>query len=234
MVVQNRNTQQTKFRNTYRIESTRLKQYDYSSNGAYFITICTKNRENYLGRIIDGKLQENEQSKICKACWLDLSNHYPNCVLDEFVIMPNHVHGIVFIQNNKIVINGGIDGVDGDCNRIATVETGLKPVSTNVIVNTIANVNTNAIVNTNVIANTIADTNITKRYSISEIIRGFKTFTARKINDFLNTQGKTFWQSRFYDNVIRDKDELNRIRKYIVNNPVSWLNDRNNKENIYI
>ena len=103
-----------------------------------------------------------------------------------------------------------------------SVETGLKPVSTN------------AIVNTNVIANTIADTNITKRYSISEIIRGFKTFTARKINDFLNTQGKTFWQSRFYDNVIRDKDELNRIRKYIVNNPVSWLNDRNNKENIYI
>lgn len=64
--------------------------------------------------------------------------------------------------------------------------------------------------------------------SPSEIIRAFKTFTARKINEFQKTQGKPFWQARFYDRVIRNEDELNRIRIYIRNNPIHWENDRNN------
>ena len=174
-----------KFRGKYRIESARLKNYDYASDGAYFITICTKNREHFFGKIIEKKLQESEQSKICKTCWLDLPNHYGNCVLDAFVIMPNHIHGIIFIKN---------------------VETGFKYVSTEKI-------KTNA---------------HQKRHSISEIIRGFKTFAARKINDFQKTQGTPFWQSRFHDHIIRGEEELNRIRVYIQNNPINWEKDRNN------
>lgn len=172
--------QQTKFHSKYRIKTTRLQNYDYSWDGAYFITICTKNREHFFGEIIDGLLQETESAKICRACWSDLPNHYPNCILDLFVIMPNHVHGIIFIKNFRI-------------------ETGLKPVSTE-----------------------------PKQYSISEIIRGFKTFTARKINDFQNTQGISFWQSRFYDHIIRNDDALDRIRQYILDNHANWEKDRNN------
>ncbi len=167
----------TKFRNKYRIESSRLKDYDYSSDGAYFITICTKDREHFFGEIVDEKMQETEQSKICMACWLDLPNHYPNCILDEFIIMPNHVHGIVVIQNQ----------------------------------------------NTN--------NNKTKQYSVSEIIRGFKTFTARKINYSRCTKGMPFWQSRFHDRIIRNEEELNRIREYIFNNVLNWESDRNNQKN---
>jgi REP element-mobilizing transposase RayT len=166
---------QIKFWKKYRTESTRLKEYDYSKNGAYFITICTKNREHFFGDIIDGKLLETKRSKICLACWLDLPNHYENCILDFFVIMPNHVHLIIFIENND-----------------------------------------------------------DKKYPVSEIIRGFKTFTARKINDFQNTTGTPFWQSRFYDRIIRTEDELSRIRQYVQNNPANWENDRNNVENIYM
>ena len=202
-----------KFRGKYRIDSARLKNYDYSSDGAYFITICTKNREHYFGEIINGKLQETDQSNICLTCWLDLPNHYANCVLDAFVIMPNHVHGVVFIQNPDAVANG-------DDMFVHAVETGFKPVSTNTHANTDAE--------------TIVTTNTVKRHSISEIFRGFKTFTARKINDFQGTQGISFWQSRFYDRIIRSDDELARIRKYIQDNPANWGKDRNNMGKRYL
>ncbi|MFH1030262.1 MAG: hypothetical protein V1770_03315 [bacterium] len=66
------------------------------------------------------------------------------------------------------------------------------------------------------------------------MIRGFKTFSARKINDLQNTQETSFWQSRFYDRIIRNQDELNRIREYIFNNLANWENDRNNLENLFI
>lgn len=209
----------TKFRNKYRIESSRLKNYDYASDGAYFITICTKDREHFFGEIIDEKLQETMQSKICMACWLDLPNHYPNCILDEFVIMPNHVHGIIVIQNNDNLsilknpaeigqsVETGQPARMGQPVEIGTpVETGLKPVSTHE-----------------------NDAHKTKQYSVSEIIRGFKTFTARKINDSRRMQGTSFWQSRFHDRIIRNEKELNRIREYIFNNPLNWKLDRNNQ-----
>jgi putative transposase len=89
---------ESKFQSKYRIKSTRLPQWDYSSSGVYFVTICTHNRQLYLGDITDGKLTESRQSEICKECWFDLSNRYSNCTADEFVVMPNHVHGIIHIE----------------------------------------------------------------------------------------------------------------------------------------
>ena len=175
-----------KYKNKYRIESTRLKGYDYSQNGAYFVTICTKNREYLFGEIVNGKLTETKQSQICTKCWFDLPNHYANCLLDAFIIMPNHIHGIIVINNSAT----------------AAVETGFKPVSTN----------TNTNINT---------------HGLSEIIRGFKTFTARKINEYQKTPGLPFWQSRFYDRIIRDERELNNTRQYIIDNPGNWEKDEN-------
>ena len=198
------------FQNKYRIESTRLKGYDYSSEGAYFITICTKNREHLFGEIVDGRLQETEQSKICMDCWNDLPNHYDNCVLDAFIIMPNHVHIIIIIRNR--------DDDDGVRMR---VETGLKPVSTMPHTNTMSH------------TNTMPHTNTNNAYPLSEIIRGFKTFTARKINIYQNTPGKPFWQLRFHDHIIRNEKALNHIREYIGNNQINWENDRNNRTGVY-
>ncbi|MFH0854653.1 MAG: hypothetical protein V1891_04130, partial [bacterium] len=111
-----------KFKNKYRIKSTRLAEYDYSQNGAYFITICVKNREHLFGEIIDGKLLDNERSKICIACWLDLPNHYGNCILDAFVIMPNHAHLIIFIQNDAVAVETGF--VETGFVETGFVETG--------------------------------------------------------------------------------------------------------------
>lgn len=179
-----------KFLGKYRIESTRLKGWNYSEDGAYYITICTKDREHAFGEIKNGKLIETEQSKICESCWFDLPNHYPNCVLDAFVIMPNHVHGIILIDNWR----GGGD---------VSVEAGLKPAST-----------TNASI-------------VRKKYPLSEIVRAFKTFTARKINQHQNTPGQPFWQRNYHDRIVRNERELNNIRAYIWNNPANWGNDKN-------
>ena len=88
------------FKNKYKIKSIRLKDWNYSSNGAYYITICTKNRECLFGNIIDEKMMLNNIGEIIKQCWYNLPNHYENCKLDEFVIMPDHVHGIIIIDND--------------------------------------------------------------------------------------------------------------------------------------
>ncbi len=93
-----------KFKNRYRIKSARLKGYDYSSNGAYFITICTKNREPFFGEIIDGEMKLSEMGKIANDCWEQIPQHFPFVQLGEFVIMPNHVHGIVIIDKNNDTI----------------------------------------------------------------------------------------------------------------------------------
>jgi len=80
--------------------SIRLKNYDYSQPGAYFITICTHNRECLFGDIVDGEMILNEYGEIAKKCWLEIPVHFPNVLLDEYVIMPNHVHGIIIINDN--------------------------------------------------------------------------------------------------------------------------------------
>jgi putative transposase len=81
----------------------RLPGYDYSQNGAYFITICTLNRHSIFGEVLTGEMQLNTCGEIAQNCWDDLPNHYKHIELDAFVIMPNHVHGIVLIfeQNPK-------------------------------------------------------------------------------------------------------------------------------------
>jgi REP element-mobilizing transposase RayT len=171
-----------------------LADYDYSQNGWYFITICTHDRIEYFGVIKNGEMVLNEFGKIVRQCWLDLPNHYKNCELGVWVIMPNHFHGIITIG----------------------VGNGLKPFPTTMasdghpdglkLFPTASNVNT---------------------HGLSEIIRGFKTFSSRRINERVGK--KIFnWQKSFYDRIVRDKNSLERISNYIENNPENWEIDRNN------
>ena len=93
------------FQEKYRIKSIRLPNWDYSSNGHYFITICTKNMVESLGEIKNGIMGLNELGCIAHRFWNDISNHFNNVRLGEFVIMPNHVHGVVRIQNNHLSVD---------------------------------------------------------------------------------------------------------------------------------
>ncbi len=87
--------------------SIRLRDYDYSGNGYYYVTICTKNRECWFGDVVNGEMILNKLGMIVKQCWDDIPKHFDNVLLDTFVVMPNHVHGIIIMDNNN----------DGPCSR---------------------------------------------------------------------------------------------------------------------
>jgi REP element-mobilizing transposase RayT len=164
--------------------SLRLKGYDYSTPGAYFITICTKDKGNILGAVSDGKIHLNETGIIATDCWYDLPNHYPNAQLDSFVIMPNHVHGIIILVDFTVPVGVGFK----------PSPTGKKQI-----------------------------------YQLTEIVRGFKTFSARRINEIHKRQGNPFWQRNYYEHVVRNSRELYRIHEYIQNNPLKWEMDIENR-----
>ena len=88
----------TLYKNKYRIESTRLSKYDYTNCGFYYITICTKNKTPFLGQVINEKVLLSESGEITRKIWLEIPNHYKNIKLDKFIIMPNHIHGIIIIE----------------------------------------------------------------------------------------------------------------------------------------
>ena len=92
-----------RFRGKYRVESGRLKNWDYGSNGYYFVTICVKNRECIFGNVDDDKMILSKIGKIAEKFLLEIPTHFPFVKLDEFIIMPNHVHGIIIIDNRRDV-----------------------------------------------------------------------------------------------------------------------------------
>ena len=108
-----------KFRGKYRVPSSRLRNYDYGRNGAYFVTIVTKNRQNFFGEFQNGKMVLSEMGKMAKKYWYEIPRHFPFVRLDAFVVMPNHIHGILWIVRDKQPGNisetgaGKMDGIGG-------------------------------------------------------------------------------------------------------------------------
>lgn len=158
----------------YNRKSLRLKHHDYSSPGFYFITVCIADRQCLLGNIIETELNparmiKNPYAGIVEHAWFDLVNHVANIQLHEFVVMPNHVHGIIQIQPAML-------------DAVAAVD-------------------------------------------ISEIIRQFKTFSARRINQLRNTKGRPVWQRNYYEHVIRNEFAHAKITEYINTNPLRWKQD---------
>lgn len=167
----------------------RLPKYDYSREGSYFVTICAQDRLFVFGDIAEKQMKLNKWGLIVEQCWHNLVKHYTGIELDAFVIMPNHVHGIIKITGN------------------ITVGDGFKPSPTGTGENT-------------------------KTHGLTEIVRAFKTFSARKINEQRNTQGQKVWQRNYYEHIIRNEISLDKIREYIINNPRNWHTDGNNPHRI--
>ena len=158
----------------------RLTGFDYSNEGYYFVTICVKDKTEWFGEIKDGRMMLNEYGKIVLRCWNDLLNHYMNTKLDEFIIMPNHLHGIL-----SIVVRNA---------RERSLHYRIRSVR--------------------------------KIKSLSELIGAFKTTSSKLIHraGLLEFQ----WQKSFYDHIIRNEQDLTRVREYIVNNPLKWEEDEEN------
>jgi putative transposase len=86
--------------NLHKRRSIRLKEYDYSQTGEYFVTVCTHNRECLLGGIMDDSMRLSAIGETVQRCWDGIPTHFPNVELDAFVVMPNHVHGIIIINES--------------------------------------------------------------------------------------------------------------------------------------
>ena len=196
----------TFYKNKFRIESTRLKDWDYSANGAYYITICVKNREYLFGNINDGKLILSDLGQFAERCWREIPIHFPFVQLDEFIIMPNHVHGI-------IIINKSDDMSSVETQNLASLQLSSKR-------------------NLQKTQN-LASLQSSSKYgpqskNIASIIRGYK-IGVTKYSSNNNISFK--WQPRFFDHIIRDDKSLQKIREYIVNNPINWQDDEMNQSN---
>lgn len=147
----------------------RLKDYDYSQDGYYFITTCIKNREELFWEVKNNRMILSPYGEIVMKQWLWLQEQYNYVKLDEFIIMPNHFHGILIINN---VGNG-------------------------------------------------RDHSLQKIKSLSGLIGAFKTRASKFIHQTGNVNFQ--WQKSFYDRIIRNEGELDKIREYIINNTLDWF-----------
>ena len=182
--------------------SIRLKGYDYAQAGAYFVTICTKGRECVLeDSVVEG---------IILAVWHALPAWFPTIELDEFVIMPNHVHLIVWLLPPDEVGASLADAQIADAHDIEW--TGASPVPTEWVIPKPDTVN-------------MAPT-------LSDVLGAFKSLVFTVYLDWIEVHDPTrrakFWQHNYFEHVIRGEIELNAIRQYIVDNPARWEQDRDN------
>ncbi len=187
--------------------SIRLKDYDYSQSGIYFITICVDNKECLFGQIddvfddngrnIDSKFTPTDIGKIAQEEWFKTAEIRKNIELDAFVLMPNHLHGIIIINNDYDNGGAGTDknnscGCRGTGHRAPTIEQFGKPT-----------------------ANTIPT-----------IMRGYKATVTKQGNILRNTPSAPVWQKNYYEHIIRNEKSLEKIRNYIFNNVYGWKKDK--------
>ena len=201
-----------KYRDKYRIPSARISNWDYSSNGAYFITICTAKRQNYFGEIINAEMHLSKIGEMANQCWLAIPDHFPFVLLDAFVVMPNHIHGIIIIDKpdndsgGDVIVEIGHAVETGHAlslqEREQEQERESEPQQTKQIHPRFRNQGKN---------------------TISSMIGSFKSAVTKYCNENKLPFG---WQSRFHDHIIRDNDEFHRIMNYIINNPANWKDDK--------
>lgn len=176
--------------------SIRLQGYDYSQNGAYFITLCTQDRKPIFGKIVNGEMQLSPFGIIVRDEWLKTAEMRKNIEMDEFIVMPNHFHGIIVIDDR-----------DWDNNRTGTLQRA--PTEK---------------------APTIEKFGKPTSNTIPTIIRGFKAAVTKQINTIQINAGvynkpERIWQKNYYEHVIRNETSLNKIREYIMSNPLNWKED---------
>jgi REP element-mobilizing transposase RayT len=223
-------------------QSTRLRGYDYSQPGSYFVTVCIHDRKQKLfGGVIDGKMNENDVGNAVRQCWNDLASHYPHIRLDEFVIMPNHVHGIIVIRDFapresvfRNSVGAGLSRPDistgnsiGRDDRAPT-NANRNANATNHMRDNRAGQNSNGRDNPDESngRDNPAPTNAASRpITLGNMVAYFKYQSTKQICAIRHNGIEKIWQRNYYDHIIRDVKSHYFIRQYILNNPDNWATD---------
>ncbi len=203
--------------------SIRLKDYDYSQAGAYFVTICVHNRECTLGEVVDGEMRYSSIGRIVHDFWSEVDAHFPHVAIASFVIMPNHVHAIIIIRDAA--------PTEGHQYRMrrGVVTTPLQPApppptpSKSTPLRTATQSGTER--------GNPAPTG--GKPDLGHIVAYYKYQTTKRINAQCRgmgttspTPGRRFWQRSYYEHIIRDEADLMRIVEYIRENPLRWDEDQ--------
>ena len=163
----------------------RLRGWDYSSPGAYFITVCAKDRLDVFGEIVGGEMRQSEIGEIVANTWRWLPSQYPHVILDEWCVMPDHLHGILVLTDREEFPDDG-----------STVGDHTEPDGDR-------------------------DTARRSRKAVGRLIGAFKTVSTKHVNRLRSTPRGMLWQRNFWERVIRDGAALDRIRRYIRENPAT-------------
>jgi len=191
-------------------QSIRLKGYDYSQAGLYFITICCQDRVCRFGCIENGKMMLNDAGKIAETCWFEIPQHFPNAILHEYVVMPNHIHGIVELKSDNVagVENVGAENVGAE---------NFLPLRNN----------TDITVGVENFQPLQPKKNAFQKMiprSIGSIVKGFKIGVTKWFRQ--NTDIETIWQRNYHEHIIRNEQSYQTISQYILNNPATWKDDK--------
>ena len=210
------------FRNKYRIPTVRAQWWDYCRDGAYFITICTHGRQHFFGEVDNGEMRLSQIGQIATDLWKEIPDHFPFVHLDEFVVMPNHMHGIIIIDRRNTVeplqatarqpmAHSPLEPLPATA-RQPMAHSPLEPLPAT------------ALPRKNEAMAAISP----KSGSLPTIIRSYKSAVSKEVRPI---HAEFAWQTRFHDHIIRKTDVFEKIRYYIINNPILWEKDKFNPNN---
>ncbi|MDZ7876385.1 MAG: transposase [Saprospiraceae bacterium] len=200
-----------KFKNKYRIPSTRLEGYDYGQNGAYFITICTKNREYNFGEIKNGKMILSPCGVLADVFWHEILHHTEGVELGAFQVMPNHIHGILILNRDEF---------------LPVLPESSAELSDTVVADTVETLHATSLQSPQSTESSEKKQKMSdispNAGSVSTILRSYKSAVTKHANRLELPNG---WQTRFHDHIIRNEAEYQRIDYYIENNVLNWEKD---------
>ena len=218
-----------KYKDKYRSESIRLKSWDYRWNAYYFVTICTKNREHFFGCIETDEMNLSEVGEFAVECWLEIPVHFPFVKLGEFIVMPNHVHGIIQIEKQHVETQDFASQVKKTDDEIfgsmySDIDNESKDRNSRKT-NSVINKETQdfaSLPNQNYRQKTLNKFGPQSK-NLGSVVRGFKIGVTKRARSI----GQEFsWQPRFHDHIIRDEESYHRISEYIQWNPRNWKTDK--------
>ena len=216
------------FKEKYRIPSTRLAVRDYSSPGQYFVTLCTKGHACFFGTVQEDRVIRSKAGEIVAEEWQRTAALRRNVTLDEWQIMPNHLHGIIVIcreaspgrLKNEVCRDASLRRLNSEVRRDA---------SSGCLNDAVCRDASLGRLKTETFQRNVSTSRL-QAQSLGAIIGQFKGASTKRIraagiHDFA-------WQTRYYDHVIRNPDSLEKIRAYIRHNPLMWDSEKDDPENI--
>ena len=208
------------YKNTYRIESARLRGWDYRWAGCYFVTLCTRDHQPFFGVVRDGQVRLSPIGEIAQRCWLAIPEHTHGLALDAWVVMPNHVHGLLVLGGQAEA-----DHEEAHPSAVAPLKRACPPGNPSAGGGDAGEDEPTERTASRSMGDASSMAAIAPGVgSLGVIVRVYKAAVARWCRQ--NGHPAFAWQGRFHDRIIRNDRELWATQAYIENNPAQWAQDK--------